>query len=126
MLTNLKKKPQTSPCFYVSTVQIFGNTVGKGDFVLRRNFSFFQSVFYPFGEVTTSFMKFKIVVSNFFLFERSVLDSCVLPTALWGSAPKFKNTTLGTSLFVPIDFKLNLKKKKSMNINHFQPTALLY
>ena len=69
-----KKKSQTSPCSYVSRVKIFENTVGKGDLVIRSNFSFFHSVFYPFGEVIASFIKFNIVVSNFFSFLNSLFS----------------------------------------------------
>ena len=60
---------QTSPGFYVSAVQVFRKHWGK-----RRNcslwaiFSFFHSVFYPFGELFSIFIKFKIVVCKLFQF----------------------------------------------------------
>ena len=42
----------------------------KKKLLVRSNFSFSHSVFYPFGEVTAVFIKFEIVVCNFFEFGR--------------------------------------------------------
>ena len=62
---------QTSPGFYVSAAQISWKHCGK-----RRNCSlraispFPHSVFYPFEELSAIYLKFKIVVCNFFQFRR--------------------------------------------------------
>ena len=45
----------------------FENTVGKGE--VTSNFSFTRSVFYPVGELSTIFIKLKIVVCKHFQFE---------------------------------------------------------
>ena len=51
---------QTSPGFYVSAVRVS----------LTSNFSFSHSVFYLFGELSTIFIKLKIVVCKLFQFGR--------------------------------------------------------
>ena len=55
---------QTSHDFYVSAIQVFGNTVGKGEIALSSNFSFSHSVFYAFRELSAIFIKLGIVVSK--------------------------------------------------------------
>ena len=46
----------------------FENTVGKGD--VTSNFSYSQSVFYPFGKLAAIFIKVEIVVCKVFQFGR--------------------------------------------------------
>ena len=55
---------QTSPGFYVSAIQIFENTVGKGEIAP------FPIVFYLLGELSTMFIKLQNVVCRFFQFRR--------------------------------------------------------
>ena len=45
---------QTSPGFYVSAVQVFERTAGKGEIAHNEQFSFSHIIFYPFGEVTST------------------------------------------------------------------------
>ena len=61
---------QTSPGFYVSTVQIFENTVGKGEIAHNEQFLLSPSVFYPFEELSAILIKFEIVVCKLFQFGR--------------------------------------------------------
>ena len=58
---------QTNFCFNVSAVLVFWKCCGK-----RRNcnFSFFQSVYYLFGELSAIFIKLKIVICKLFQFGR--------------------------------------------------------
>ena len=49
-------------------LQSFENTVGKGEIACVNNFSFFNSVFYSFGELSAIFIEFKIVVCKLFEF----------------------------------------------------------
>ena len=56
---------KASPCFYVSAVQVFWHHGGKMD-----NFSFSHSVFYPSGELSTDYKKFKIVICKLIEFGR--------------------------------------------------------
>ena len=42
----------------------------KEKLLVTSNFSFSHSVFYPIGQLTTIFLKFKIVVRKLFQFER--------------------------------------------------------
>ena len=42
----------------------------KEKLVITSNFSFSHSVFYPFGEISTIFIKFEIVVCKLFQFGR--------------------------------------------------------
>ena len=59
---------QTSPSFYVSERQVYWKHCGKKEKLLMSNFSFSHSVFYPFGELSVMFIKFKtkIVVCKLF------------------------------------------------------------
>ena len=53
---------QTSPGFYVSAVSCLSKTLWeKEKFLVTSNFSFSHSVFYPLGELSAIFIKFKIV-----------------------------------------------------------------
>ena len=61
---------QTSPGLYVSAVQVFWKHWEKEKLIVTSNFSFSHSVFYPFGELSTIFIKFEIVVCNLFQFGR--------------------------------------------------------
>ena len=62
---------QTSPGFYVCAVQVFLKTLReKEKLLVTSNFSFSHSVFYPSGELSAIFVKFKIVVCKFFQFGR--------------------------------------------------------
>ena len=62
---------QTSPGFYVSAVQVYKKTLWeKEKLLVTSNFSFSHSVFYPFGELSTIFIKFEIVVCKLFQFGR--------------------------------------------------------
>ena len=61
---------QTSPCFYVSVVQVLWKTKWeKEKLLVTSNFSFSHGVFCPFGELSTVSIKLKIVVCKFFQFE---------------------------------------------------------
>ena len=62
------KLSHTSPGYYVSTVQVIGITVGKGEIARNSNFSFSHSVLYPFGDLSAFFIKLKIVVCKLFQF----------------------------------------------------------
>ena len=58
---------QTSPGFYVSAVYVFRKQCWKKEkLLIMSNFSFSHSVFYPFGELSIVFIKFEIIVCNFF------------------------------------------------------------
>ena len=61
---------QTSPGFHVSAVQVFWKHCGKRRNCVTSNFSFSNSVFYPFGELSAIFIKFKYVVCKLFKFGR--------------------------------------------------------
>ena len=53
---------QTSPGFYVSAVQVLKKLWEKEKLLVTCNFSFSQSVFYLFGELSAIFIKLEIVV----------------------------------------------------------------
>ena len=58
---------QTSHCFYMSAGQVYiENTVGKGEIAHDEHFSISHSFFYPFGELSTILIRFKIVVCKLF------------------------------------------------------------
>ena len=60
---------QTSAGFYMSTVQVFRKHCGKKEKLLTKsNFFFTHSVFYPLGELSAIFIRFKIVVCKVFEF----------------------------------------------------------
>ena len=59
---------QTSPGFYMSAVQVLKTTWEKEKLLVTSNFSCSHSVFYPFGELSAIFIKFKIVVCKLFQF----------------------------------------------------------
>ena len=48
----------------------FENTAGKGKLLVTSNFSFSLSVFYPFGELSAIYVKFRIIVCKLFEFRR--------------------------------------------------------
>ena len=58
---------QTSHGFYVSPISLL-KTLGKGEIAPNKQFSFSHSVFYPFGEHSAIFIKFKSVVFKLFQF----------------------------------------------------------
>ena len=58
---------KTSPDFYMQQYKSFENTVGKFK-LLVTNFSFSNSVFYLFGELSANFIKFETVVCILFQF----------------------------------------------------------
>ena len=53
---------QTSPGFYVSAVQVFENTVGKGEIARNEQFHLLPQCFLPVGELSAIFIKLEIVV----------------------------------------------------------------
>ena len=57
---------QTSPCFYVSAIQVLKTLWEKEKLLSTSNFSFSQSVLYPFGEVSAIFSKSEIVICKHF------------------------------------------------------------
>ena len=60
---------QTSPVFYGSAVKVFWKTLWeKEKLLVTSSFSFSHSVSCPFGELSTIFIKFKIVVCKLFEF----------------------------------------------------------
>ena len=59
---------QTSPCFYVSAIQVF--TITKEKLLVTSNISFSPSVLYPFGELISISIKFNNVVCKLFQFQR--------------------------------------------------------
>ena len=62
---------QTSPGFYLSTVQVFLKTPwGKKKLLVTSNFFFSRSVFHPFRELSAIFIKLKIVACKLFQFGR--------------------------------------------------------
>ena len=62
---------QASPGFYLSAVQVFWKHIWEKEKLLFvSNFSFSQSVFYPFGELSAIFIEFYIVVCKLFQFGR--------------------------------------------------------
>ena len=60
---------QTSPRFYTSAMQLFFKTLWeKEKLLVTSNFSFSHNVFYPFGELSTIFIKPETVICKFFQF----------------------------------------------------------
>ena len=57
---------QKSPGFYVSAVRVLKTLSVNEKMLVTSNFSFSQSVFNPFGELCTIFIKYEIVVCKFF------------------------------------------------------------
>ena len=58
---------QTSPGFYLSAVQVFKNTVRKGEIARNEQFLLFPQCFpYPLEEFSSFFIKFEIVVCRLF------------------------------------------------------------
>ena len=53
----------------MSAVQVFGNIVEKEKFLVMSNFSFSNSVLYPFVGLSTIFIKFEMVVCKLFQFQ---------------------------------------------------------
>ena len=51
------------PLFYVSAVQVFKNTAGNEQFI---PFPQYNSVSYPFGELSAIIIKMEIVICNLF------------------------------------------------------------
>ena len=50
------------PCFYMSAVQAFWNTVGKGEIALYEQFLLFPPCFQPFCRMSAIFNKFEDVI----------------------------------------------------------------
>ena len=50
----------------------FKNTVGKGEIAHNKQIYPFPSVFYPFGEFSTIFIEFRIVVCTTLQFESKI------------------------------------------------------
>ena len=67
MLLTLSK---TSPVFFYFFCLSFENTVRKGEIARNEQFLLFPGVFFPFGELSTIFIKSKIVVCKQFEFGR--------------------------------------------------------
>ena len=61
---------QTRPGFNVSAVSLSKTLREKETLLVKSNFSFFHSDFYPFGERPTIFIRFEIVVCKLFQFGR--------------------------------------------------------
>ena len=61
---------QTSPCFYVSVVQVFQKHCEKREIAHNEQFLLSHSVSYPFKELIAFFIKLKIVVCKIFQFGR--------------------------------------------------------
>ena len=59
---------QTIPDFYVCTVKVFENTVGKVEIARYEQFLPFPQYFLPFWRTFSHVIKFKIVVCNLFQF----------------------------------------------------------
>ena len=62
---------RTYPFPNKSAVNSFENTLGKGEITRNEQFLLFPQCFYPFREHSAIFIKFKIVVYNFFQFGRA-------------------------------------------------------
>ena len=61
---------QTNPGFYVSAVQVLWKQWEEEKLLVTSNISFSHSVFLPFGELSTIFIEFEIVVCKPFQFGR--------------------------------------------------------
>ena len=63
---------QASPVFLrvCSSYKSFENNVVKGEIARNEQFLLFPQCFYPSGELSAIFIKFKIVVCKLFRFER--------------------------------------------------------
>ena len=62
---------QTSPGFLcVCSASLLKTLWEKEKLLVTSNFSFSRSVFYPFGELSAIFIKFKIAVCKLFQFDR--------------------------------------------------------
>ena len=67
--STLQPFPKQDLVFTRLQYKSFKNTVGKGEIALKEQFLLFpQCFFYPFGEVSAIFIKFKIVVCKVFQF----------------------------------------------------------
>ena len=71
-LNPFPKKPGFLLVYSTSLLKILWE---KEKLLVMSNFSFFHSVFYPFGVVSAIFIKFKIVVRNSFSLEESKIRS---------------------------------------------------
>ena len=58
---------QTIPCFYVSPVQVFFNTIGKREIARNEQFLLFPWCFLPILRTFPLFIKVKIVICELFL-----------------------------------------------------------
>ena len=57
--------PQSSPCFYVSKVQIFENIVGKGEIAHNKQFLLFPTSYLPFLRTLGNYHQiWKYVISS--------------------------------------------------------------
>ena len=67
---NSKPFPKQSLVFTCLRYKSFENTGKREKLLVTSNFSFSHSIFYWFGELSTTFIKFEIVVCNLFQFGR--------------------------------------------------------
>ena len=64
--------PKTSPCFYVSAGQVFLKTQMENEkSLIMSKFSFFNGVFYPFGELSAIVINLNLLFANSFSLEES-------------------------------------------------------
>ena len=61
--------PKQALCF-TCQYKSFENMVGKGEIACNEQFLLYPSVFYPFGELSAIFIKYKFVVCKLFHFGR--------------------------------------------------------
>ena len=77
---------QTSPGFYVSALELFLQILWeKEKLLVTSNFSFSNSVFFPFGELSVTFITVKIVVC------KSLLVGMSLKFVVWERVNPFSD-----------------------------------
>ena len=96
-------KPWFLTCLRYKSFEII---VGKGEIARNNNFSFSQSVFYPFGELCAIFIKSEIVFCNSFSSDQSkslslgkdlnigILGHIVNNTSIWQSKTNLSNVSI--------------------------------
>ena len=82
----------------------------RENLLITSNFSFYHSVLYPFGELSTIFIKFKIVFCKLFQFGR----------ANSSSLEESEICCLGTGSIVVLLYQNNLVKFTHSLIHHFE------
>ena len=70
LLLTLTKQALVFTCLQYKS---FENIVGKGEIACNKNFSFSPSVFYPLGELSAIFNKFKMSANSFRLEESNIV-----------------------------------------------------